>query len=104
MQGGAGFRFPHAPVEQVVLYVEVGAKEGLARLARRLGWSPDPKGRLHLLRPHHKTSVWTGVDLLDGVPVVSDLQLILDLWHHPIRGREQAELILEKHLQALKED
>jgi hypothetical protein len=25
------------------------------------------------------------------VPVVSDLQLILDLWHYPVRGRETAE-------------
>lgn len=101
LQGGAGFRFPHAPVEQVVLYVEVGDADGLTKLARRMNWPPDPQGRLRFLRPHHKTSAWTGVELHDGVPVVSDLQLILDLWHHPIRGREQAELILEKHLHAL---
>jgi hypothetical protein len=30
---------------------------------------------------------------IDEVPVVSDLQLVLDLWHYPLRGREQGEHI-----------
>jgi hypothetical protein len=30
-----------------------------------------------------------------GSLVVSDLQLALDLWHYPIRGREQAEHLIE---------
>jgi hypothetical protein len=32
---------------------------------------------------------WVG-----SVPVVSMLQLILDLWNYPVRGREQAERLL----------
>jgi hypothetical protein len=62
--------------------------EGLTRLSRRLDWA----------------SVWTGVTIRNQVPVVSDLQLILDLWNHPIRGIEQAELILEKHLLGLRKE
>ena len=103
LQGGATLSLPHAPVEQVSIYVDVHAAEDLSRLARRLKWPPDPLGRLHFLRPYSKTSVWAGLKSQGEVPVVSDLQLILDLWNHPIRGREQAELILEKHLQVLEE-
>jgi hypothetical protein len=34
--------------------------------------------------------------------VVSTAQLIVDLWHYPVRGREQAELLLEKHVAGLR--
>jgi len=94
LQAGASLFLPHAPVEQVYLYVDVPNQDRLSNLARRLDWPPDPKERLHLLIPHYRHSVWTHVSFRGEVPVVSELQLMLDLWNHPIRGREQAELIL----------
>jgi MarR family protein/transcriptional regulator with AbiEi antitoxin domain of type IV toxin-antitoxin system len=101
LQAGASLLLPHAPVEQIHVYVDVPSQVKLSDLARRLDWPPNSSGRLHFLLPHYKTSVWESVREHDGVAVVSDLQLMLDLWNHPIRGREQAELLLEKHLLGL---
>ena len=98
LQSGAHLLFPHAPVEHLHIYVDVASERGLLDLAQGLGWTPDPAGTLRLLSPHYKKSVWEHTQRIGGIRVVSDLQLMIDLWNHPIRGREQAELILEKHM------
>ena len=41
---------------------------------------------------------------MDELPVVSDLQLWLDLYDYPQRGREQAERILERGLRPQLEE
>lgn len=102
LQAGASLLLPHAPVEQIHLYVDLRSQARLADLTRRLDWPSDSSGQFQFLLPYYKTSVWGGVREHDGVPVVSDLQLMIDLWNHPIRGREQAELLLEKHLSRLR--
>lgn len=102
LQAGASLLLPHAPVEEIHLYVDLRSEARIAELTRKLDWPPDPSGQFHFLLPYYKTSVWGGVREHDGVPVVSDLQLMIDLWNHPIRGREQAELLLEKHLPRLR--
>jgi hypothetical protein len=75
----------------------------LSALVRSLGWPPAEDGRVHLLKPQYRQSLWENTEIRDGLPVASDLQLMLDLWNHPMRGREQAELILEKHLLGLED-
>lgn len=102
LQAGASLLLPHAPVEEIHVYVDLPSQARLTDLVRRLDWPPDSSGRFQFLLPYYKTSVWEGVRERDGVPVVSDLQLMIDLWNHPIRGREQAELLLEKHLLRLR--
>ena len=101
LHAGASLLLPHAPPEQVHVYVDVRGRASLAELAETLGWRADPEGAVKLLAPRHRTSIWPGVRDVEGIPVVSDLQLLIDLWNHPLRGREQAEVILEKHLHAL---
>lgn len=103
LQAGASLFLPHAPVEQVHLYVDVADDQGLSALVRSLGWPPAEDGRVHLLKPQYRQSLWENTEIRDGLPVASDLQLMLDLWNHPMRGREQAELILEKHLLRLED-
>jgi hypothetical protein len=98
LYAGASLFLPHSPLEQVHLYVDVADDHGLSALVRNLGWPQAEDGRVHLLRPHYRQSLWEKTEARDGLPVASDLQLMLDLWNHPMRGREQAELILEKHL------
>ena len=98
LQAGASLIVRHAPVEEVHLYVDAASPGDLAEVARQAGWSPGHDGLLHLLAPSYKRSLWHGVREAGGVPVVSTLQLILDLWHHPIRGREHAQRLLE-HLE-----
>jgi len=75
--------------------VDVGDAEELVDVAREQGWPVGDGGRLVLMKPFYRDSVWPGVRQIDGLPVVSDLQLALDLWHYPLRGREQAEHILQ---------
>ena len=101
LHAGASLFLPHTLVEQVHLYVDERGRDGLLRVAQRLGWQPALDGPVRLLSARYRTSVWYGARQREGVPVVSTLQLLLDLWNHPLRGREQAELLLEKHLQGV---
>ena len=51
-------------------------------------------GNLHLSSPEDE-GVMFGARQVEGVTVVSDLQLYLDLYSWPARGREQAEHLRE---------
>ncbi len=95
LYGGAALTARHAPVERVHVYVETQSRFELLEAGREEGWSPGEDGLLVLMAPKYKRSLWQGVREIEGVPVVSLLQLILDLWHHPLRGREQARVLLE---------
>ena len=48
--------------------------------------------------PYYRVSAFFDRQEASGLPVVSDLQLYLDLYDYPLRGREQAEQILERRL------
>ncbi len=98
MQAGASLVAPHATWDRVHVYVDVPSahgSHGLMEFAARADWTPGDNGRLVLLAPYYTTSVWEGVRSISQLPVVSDLQLVLDLWHYPVRGREQAEHLIE---------
>lgn len=100
---GAQLYASHAPPPHLQIYVDL-PRSALQGLVADLGWTPDDKGGIQLFIPHHRRSVWHWADHVEGIPVVSHLQLILDLWEHPLRGREQAEILLEKHLLDLMND
>jgi hypothetical protein len=85
---------PHASWDRVHVYVDAKDESALVRIGEDHGWEPADDGRLVLLRPYYRTSVWHGLQIIRGAPVVSTLQLALDLWHYPLRGREQAEHLL----------
>ena len=53
-------------------------------------------GNIHFIRPLYKTSAFDGKRMIEGSPVVSDLQLFLDLYHFQPRGREHAEFLKEQ--------
>jgi hypothetical protein len=91
--GGALFA-RHAPVEELHIYLDANTDADLLAAARQAGWELGERGSLYLVSPHYGRSLWQGLRQVGGVPVVSMLQLILDLWNHPIRGREQAERLL----------
>jgi hypothetical protein len=57
-----------------------------------------------ILDPYYKNSVFYGLREVDGLLVVSDIQLYLDLYHYPIRGLDKAEHLYEKRLKNLFED
>lgn len=53
-------------------------------------------GNVHIIRPFYKKSVFFNARNIRGYPVVSNLQLYLDLYNFQPRGREHAE-----HLRSL---
>jgi hypothetical protein len=67
-------------------------------LAAEHEWKPAADGRLVIMRPYYEEAVWRGLSEGGGIKIVSMTQLILDLWHYPLRGREQAEHLLELYL------
>jgi hypothetical protein len=48
------------------------------------------------MAPYYRVSAFHGQRRVRGLTVVSDLQLYLDLYDLPQRGREQAERIYER--------
>jgi hypothetical protein len=98
MQSGASLVAPHATWDKVHVYIDVPTSRDLRPLGITAGWSPDSSGRIVLMQPRYDESVWPEIEKRKELPVVSLLQLILDLWHYPVRGREQAEHLLQMHM------
>jgi hypothetical protein len=93
LHAGASLIAPHASWDRVHVYVDVLDDRALTVVAEEAGWTPG-EGKVVLLRPLYDDSIWTETQLRERLPVVSTLQLVLDLWHYPVRGREQAEELL----------
>ena len=98
LQAGASLVAPHATWERVHAYVDVSDADEILALAGRAGWIAAPDGRVVLMRPYYRESVWYGSRNVDDLPVVSTVQLALDLWEYPLRGREQAEHLIDTFL------
>jgi hypothetical protein len=61
----------------------------------------DQGANLVLMWPYYKHSVFYDNQEIEGLRVVSDIQLYLDLYGYPVRGREQAEHLYDKRLKRL---
>jgi hypothetical protein len=59
---------------------------------------PDKLGPIHLIQPYYAASGTHGSLVVRKLPVVSEIQLYLDCYRYPVRGREQAEHILSQVL------
>ena len=95
LQAGAAQLTRHATWERIHLYLDLHDPDEVYQLAKHLGWEETKDANLTVLLPYYKKSVWEGTQIKDGYPIVSTVQLILDLWHYPVRGREQALHLLE---------
>jgi hypothetical protein len=61
-------------------------------------------GNVNISVPHYRESAFYDQQLSrGGIKVVSNLQLYLDLYDYPVRGREQAEHLYERRLRSLVE-
>lgn len=96
------YRLKHSEARSIHLYFS-GEPSALME-ALHLVPSADPGAPIVLLRPRHPRSVFGGVSRLDGVPVCDILQVYLDLYHLPDRGREQADFVHERMLGPLLRD
>ena len=52
-------------------------------------------GNFYLINPYYRSATFLNTQTIKGYNVVSDLQLYLDLYHFPQRGRDHAEYLLK---------
>lgn len=97
LHAGASLLAPHASWERVHLYVDVDNDWELSEIARQQGWEAGEGGKLVIMRPWYPHDFLRRIHLVDNLPVVDMAQLLLDLWRYPLRGREQAEHLLQVH-------
>lgn len=95
MHVGAALIAPNAVWERLHVYIDAESADQLVALANLQGWDVAREGKLVLMKPYYRESVWHNMQYVGDLPVVSNLQLALDLWHYPLRGREQAEHLIE---------
>jgi hypothetical protein len=99
-QAGAGLVAPHAVYKEVHMYV--GDREGIEFFKKELDLkNADQGANLVLMMPYYKHSVFYDSRHVEDLRVVSDIQLYLDLYGYPVRGREQAEHLYVKRLEVL---
>ncbi|NIP36248.1 MAG: hypothetical protein GWN18_14980 [Thermoplasmata archaeon] len=95
LMAGASLVAPFVRFEDVWVYV-VDEEPGWGR---DLGLQPvDGGANLVFLDPYDE-GVLLHLQDADGMKVVSDVQLYVDLYNHPGRGREQAEFLRERALE-----
>ncbi len=52
-------------------------------------------GNVYFIKPYYRNSIFFNKQNIKGFSVVSNLQLYLDLYHFPQRGREHADYLLK---------
>lgn len=98
-QAGANLIAPHAVYNEVHVYLKDYAH--LDHFVQAMNLEEVEQGaNLVFLDPYYKYSVFYDRQEVEGLWVVSDLQLYLDLFHYPLRGREQAEHLYDRRLKA----
>lgn len=98
-QAGASLVAPHARFQEVHVYSDgLPASIDDWRQELRLEEAAPSECNLVLVSPYYHVAGRYGSQAIEGFPVVSDVQLYLDLKLYPIRGEEQAEHLFKKRL------
>jgi hypothetical protein len=58
----------------------------------------NEEGGITIMKPYYGRAAFFGANIVNGAPVVSDVQLFLDLAHFPVRGPEAAEMLIRRRL------
>ncbi len=94
LHAGAALVAPFVRYTELHVYVA----GDIDRFVRALDLRPvETGGGVHFFTPSDE-GVFYGVQTIEGLPVVSNVQLYLDLLHYPARGREQAEELRRQKL------
>lgn len=100
VQAGASLIAPHAVYKEVHVYVE--NRQGIKHFIKELDLRGAAQGaNLVLMLAYYKHSVFYDFREINGLRVVSDIQLYLDLYGYPVRGREQAAYLFDERLKRL---
>jgi Transcriptional regulator, AbiEi antitoxin, Type IV TA system len=103
VQAGANQVAPYSNFKEVHVYANE-AKD-VEVLEKGMNLKPaEQGGNLIIMRPYYRNSVFYGSRRVDGLRIVSDIQLYLDLHGYPLRGLEQAEHLLEKRIRPVWEE
>lgn len=102
VQAGGNLVAPYSAYQEVHMYV--GNEKALEYFKKGMNLRSAEQGaNLILMLPYYRHSVFYDSRIIEGLRVVSDIQLYLDLHGYPIRGLEQAEHLLDKKLKHLFE-
>ncbi|MGQ9586957.1 MAG: type IV toxin-antitoxin system AbiEi family antitoxin [Thermoplasmata archaeon] len=92
LMAGASLVAPFVRYQVVWVYVEGDER----RIIEGLDLRPvEGGGNIVLVRPYDE-GVFQGLQVVDGVKAVSNVQLYVDLYNFRARGREQAEFLRER--------
>ncbi|MCB4757396.1 MAG: hypothetical protein LHV69_10280 [Elusimicrobia bacterium] len=97
LHSGANLTTSYVKDPNVYVYLDSDKFQGTAfDLRKKLDLKELKEGgNVILFRPYYKNSVFHGVQKIKGFPVVSHVQLYLDLYHFIPRGSEQAEMLVK---------
>jgi len=99
-QAGANLVYKHAAHDVVHIYTEDDRMR--SKIVSSLNLELVEHGEnIILMKPKYQKSVFYQSRNIQGLNVVSDLQLYLDLYNYPKRGREQAKKIYDLKLAPL---
>ena len=95
MISGARLLAPYVVQDVENIYLLVDPKQGekvLFNLESHLFLPyPTGNGNLHFSIPYYRTALPMDIQVIQGIPVVSNLQLYLDLVNEPTTGADQAD-------------
>jgi len=96
---GASLVAPFAFFSEVHVLIDSVSNEAVDAFAHRFGLEPvRHEANVIVAHPYYQESWSYGLREIGGLPVVSDVQLYLDLSGYPRRGAEQANRIRERIL------
>lgn len=102
-RSGASFVDPYAPFDTVDILLK--DHPSVVEKLYVIGAEPVDRGaNINLHTPAYPVSSFFGVHDVQGVPIVSDLQLYLDLRCQPKRGQEAADHLYDRILRSLLEE
>lgn len=97
VQAGANMVSPFAVFKEVHVYIE--NVDDIKYFEKKLKLnSADQGANMIFMLPYYKHSVFYDSRVIKNLWVASDIQLYLDLYGYPVRGREQAEHLFNKRL------
>lgn len=96
LHSGANLITNHVRQENAHLYLDPNRFEEISAELRKALDLKELKegGNIYFIQTYYKNSIFFGAQKIRGYRVVSNLQLYLDLYHFPQRGREHAEYLL----------
>lgn len=94
LHAGASMIAPHVRFNDVHFYVEGDPKSWVDALDLH---TVEFGGNVHLLRPYDE-GVFYNLSRPEGIAVVGNIQLYLDLYQYPARGREQAQFLRDTEI------